>query len=391
MRALLTLLLAAPALAGGFAVSEQDASASGRAGTGISLTGTASSVHFNPAGLGFLVGPAAQAGATAIVPSVTAVDQHANDTKAISGVAVPPHVYAAWGFDNFALGAGFNTPFGGGVKWPDDWYGRFELVEMSLRVLTGHLAGAWRAHQTLSIGASLQVSHVSVALRRRIDFVDSEGTAQLGGSGVAIGAQVGVDWTPSPALHFALVGRIPATAQLSGRAHFESIPSSFNGTLPDQAIYSSMTLPGMIGAGAHFDLRAVRLFADAQLTFWQSFERFQIDFEDPNTPDVDQPRHWSMAPTFRLGAERDFGKLTVRAGLLADLSVGPSDTLSPSAPDSTRFGGSLGVGYSLGSVRGDLAYQFVAFVSRASSGEALPAGYMANAHLLALTLGYSQN
>jgi len=391
MRAATLLLVSSPALAGGFAISEQDAAASGRAGTAISANGTASSLHYNPAGLAFLKGPAAQAGATAILPQLTAIDANANATRADSSLSLPPHVYAAWGFDRFALGVGFNTPFGGGVKWPDDWFGRTELTQLALRAYAGHAGGAYRLHETLSLGASVQVYGVTVALTRRIDFVDTEATALLGGSGIGVGAQLGLDWTPTAWAHLGLVGRIPAQVSLKGRAHFTSVPSSFSGTLPDQAITSSITLPGKLGLGGDFDVRIGRLYADVEVTFWQSFDRFAIDFENPRTPDVNQPRNWAPAPTFRLGFERAIGNATLRGGGVVDLAASPSDTLSPSQPDSDRFGFSLGVGYRLGQFRGDFAYQFVAFRNRVATGEALPAGYLASAHLLALTLGYTQH
>jgi len=44
-------------------------------------------------------------------------------------------------------------------------------------------------------------------------------------------------------------------------------------------------------------------------------------------------------------------------------------TLDPSLPDSTRLGFSLGAGRALGPIRVDLAYQFVAFLPRTSSGK----------------------
>jgi long-subunit fatty acid transport protein len=87
-----------------------------------------------------------------------------------------------------------------------------------------------------------------------------------------------------------------------------------------------------------------------------------------------------------VGAERDFGLTTVRAGAVLDLAASPADTLSPSLPDSTRIGFSLGAGRAFGPVRADLAYQFIAFLPRASTGEAFPANYNANAHVLALSL-----
>lgn len=379
--------LAAPAWAGGFAVSDQDAMASGRSNTGVGVSGTASSIHFNPAGLGEVKGLAATGGATLLFPTATATDPTSGQaTSTLSGAKVPPHVYAAWGTGRFTVGAGFNAPFGGGLAWPTDWSGNTELTQMQLQVLAGHLGGAWRINDAWSVGANVSVYGTSVLLERRIDFVDRMGQALLGGSGLGVGGQAGVSFAPTDRVRLGLMGRLPAAVTLTGRASFTDIPSSFNATLPDQAITSRLVLPAKLALGGDFQLPWLRLFADVEYTFWSSFDAFVVDFADPVTPDVSQARNWQNAPTFRLGAEREFGKVMVRLGAVLDLAASPADTLSPSLPDSTRVGGSAGVGYDFGTVRADLAYQFVAFLPRASTGDAFPAQYTASAHVLALSV-----
>lgn len=390
MRALvgsLMVMLAAPAWAGGFAVSDQDAMASGRSNTGVGVSGTASSIHFNPAGLGEVKGLVATGGATALFPTATATDPASGAaTSTLAAPKVPPHVYAAWGTGRFTVGAGFNAPFGGGLSWPTDWSGNTELTQMQLQVLAGHLGGAWRINDAWSVGANVSVYGASVLLERRIDFVDRMGQALLGGSGLGVGGQAGVSFAPTDRVRLGLMGRLPAAVTLGGRASFTDLPSSFNATLPDQAITSRLVLPAKLALGGDFALPWLRLFADVEYTFWSSFDSFVVDFENPATPDVSQARNWQNAPTFRLGAERDFGKLTLRLGALLDLAASPADTLSPSLPDATRVGGSAGVGYDFGPARADLAYQFVAFLPRASTGDAFPAQYTASAHVLALSV-----
>lgn len=379
--------LASAAWAGGFAVSDQDASASGRSSTGVGVAGTASSIHFNPAGLGEVKGLAMTGGATLLLPSASAADPTTGQsTSTLSGVKVPAHVYAAWGTGRFTVGAGFNAPFGGGLAWPADWAGNTELTQMQLQVLAGHLGGAWRINEGWSVGLNVSLYGSSVLLEKAIDFVDTEGHALLGGSGLGFGGQAGVTFAPTDRVRLGLMGRIPVGLTLSGRASFSDVPASFGATLPDQAITSKLTLPGKVALGGDFRLPWFRLFADAEYTFWSSFQSFVVDFEDPNTPDVSQPRNWHNAPTFRLGAEREFSKVMVRLGALLDLAASPSDTLSPSQPDSTRLGGSAGVGYDFGPVRADLAYQFIAFLPRASTGDAFPASYSASAHVFALSV-----
>ena len=390
------LFASAHALGGGFAISDQDASASGRGSTAIAAASTASAVHFNPAGLGGLDGPAVSAGATLILPGATAADRTLGPggpdvTASQAAVKVPPHVYGAMGLGRFSIGAGFNAPFGGGLKWPEPWRGRMELVEMNLQVLAGHLGGAWQITDQLSIGIAGALYSASVGLDKRIDYVDSEGKALLGGSGLGFGASAGVQYAPIAELRLGLTGRIPATVFMNGRVHFDDPPGAFRSTLPDQAIRTTLVLPAKVAIGAAAKLPWLRLSADVEYTFWSSFQTFFIDFENNATPDVNQPRRWDNAPTFRLGAERDFGLTTVRLGGLVDLAASPSDTLSPSLPDSTRVGFSVGVGRALGPVRGDLAYQFIAFLPRASTGDAFPAHYNANANLIALSLGWKHS
>lgn len=389
--ALFLALLSSSALAGGFGISDQDASASGRASTAVAATATASSLHFNPAGLGGLDGAQVSAGATAIVPSATAVDPAGTGSaSALAGVKVPPHVYGAYGFGRFTVGAGFNAPFGGGLKWPEAWRGQYELVEMSLQVLAGHVGAAFKLNDQFSVGLAGTLYSASVLLDKRLDFVDGQGKALLGGGGIGFGASAGVQVSPIPEVRLGLMGRLPATVSMSGRAHFEDVPGAFQNTLPDQAIHTALTLPAKLALGGAAKLPWLRLSADIEYTFWSSFKTFSVDFENAATPDVNQPRSWADAPTFRLGAERDFGLTTVRLGGLLDLATSPSDTLSPSLPDSTRVGFSAGVGRAFGPFRADLAYQFVAFLPRASTGEAFPAQYNANAHLIALSMGWTQ-
>lgn len=49
----------------------------------------------------------------------------------------------------------------------------------------------------------------------------------------------------------------------------------------------------------------------------------------------------------------------------------------------------MGAGRDIGPVRADLAYQFISFLPRESSGDAFPAQYAASAHLLALSMSWS--
>ncbi len=389
MRApLLAFFISSTALAGGFAVGEQDAAATGRAGTGTGALTGASSVHYNPAHLSRLFSIDAAAGGTGIMPTATAIDPETGSAQSANpGVRLPPHLYAGYGNGKWGVGAGVNAPFGGGLRWGDDFRGRFEIVEQNLQVLAAHGGFGYQLLPQLSVGGTLHVYRATVGVERQVDFVSHEGTAILQGSGVGVGGSLGLSFAPSEHLRFGLTGRLPTKVSLKGQAHFEDVPASFNDQARDGAITATLPLPGRAALGMAMYLEEVRLFADVDYTMWSAFDRFAVDFAHAGSSDVDQARNWKNAFGVRLGAERDLNVRTlVRAGLLFDQKTSPADTLSPSLPDSDRVGASVGLGYDLGPVRGDLSYMFILFVPRASEGEAFPAQYRASAHLLALTV-----
>lgn len=384
-----TFLTSAQVFAGGFAVSEQDAAASGRSGTGIAQVQTASSVHYNPAGLAGQQGVFATAGVTAISAPVTATDPSTGSVdRTQGGIKTPPHAYVGYGNGKWSFGGGVNAPFGGGVKWDDNWRGRFELVEMKLQVFGGHVGGAYQINDRLSVGATGSIYNASIEISKRADFVDSEGTALLGGTGTGFGAGVGVSYQALQSLRVGATAKIPTAIPLSGRAHFSDVPDAYKNTLPDQEIKSSLTLPGKVGVGMQGDLGVGRLFADVEYTMWSSFRSLDIDFAEGQTPDVSQTRNWRNALTFRVGGEKEVANTTLRAGVVLDDSTGPADTLSPSSPDATRLGFSIGAGRDIGPVRADLAYQLIALLPRSSDGDAFAAQYSATAHLVALSISF---
>ncbi len=388
--ALVVLLISWPgfASAGGFAVGEQDAAATGRAGTATGALMGASSVHYNPAHLSRIFAIDAAVGGTGILPTATAIDPETGTAQSANrGVRLPPHVYAAFGNGKWGVGAGFNAPFGGGLRWGDDFRGRFEIIEQNLQVLAAHAGFGYQLLPQLSLGGTVHLYRASVGVERRVDFVSHEGTALLQGTGVGIGGSLGLSYAPSEHLRFGLTGRLPTRVSLKGQARFEDVPASFHDQARDQAITATLPLPGRAALGMALYLDGVRLFADVDYTLWSAFERFAVDFTHEGSGDVDQPRNWRNAFGVRLGAERELNaRTTLRAGLLFDQKTSPADTLSPSLPDSDRVGGSVGLGYDLGPVRGDLSYMFILFTPRAAEGEAFSAQYRASAHLLALTL-----
>jgi long-chain fatty acid transport protein len=103
---------------------------------------------------------------------------------------------------------------------------------------------------------------------------------------------------------------------------------------------------------------------------------------------------WADTFSVRLGAEvrPPVTGLAVRAGLVYDRTPSPTDTMSPSLPDCDRIDASAGIGYRFAFGLGiDVAYMYVHFLERSSTGDAFPGRYRSAAHLVGLSLGYRWN
>ncbi|MBX5483032.1 MAG: outer membrane protein transport protein [Myxococcaceae bacterium] len=378
--------------AGGFALGEQDAASTGRGGTGTAALEGAASVHYNPAHLSRVFSITGALGGTAIAPFASAKAPGGGQAQStLFGLKTPPHVYAAYGNGQWGAGIGVNTPFGGGVRWPDDFRGRYEVIEQNLQVFGIYAGAAYQITPHLSVGLSGILYRGALTLEKRVDFVDSDGTALIGGAGTAFSAQAGLSYAPAEAARLGLTARLPATVPIDGRAHFSNVPPSFDPLLQDQDIHTSVALPARIALGSAFYFDSLRLFADVDYTLWSAFDRLKVDFAKSDALNVDSPQNWTNAFGVHLGVEKDFTDVaTIRGGAFFEQKAAPADTLSPSSPDSDRIGLSVGAGRDFGIVRGDVAYMYVMFSPRASEGStAFPAEYNASAHLLSLTFRFS--
>jgi long-chain fatty acid transport protein len=383
------------ARAAGFAIADQGASASGIANAATARFDLAETAFFNPAAMG-LREPSELGsiglGAALVMPDIT----HTSPTSRIAtgaqtGTTAVPHLHANIGlpFDTFvSVYAG--APFGSGITWPEDWIGRFEVTQLSLRVFeTGLNVGyAWRGDDVaFSVAAGPRLLLSDVELRRAVDAVDTEGDVRIVGDArsvsgqaslaiSAFGARIGLNYRPR------------ATLDYAGQADFSNIPVELAGRARDQNVATSVTLPDRIALGVAYDvLDMVTLSLDAEMFLWSTFEDFGIDFSADDTPDVSQPRNWSNTVALRFGAEFDpdlYG-LRFRGGAAWDPTPSPTDTLSPTSPDSSRLVLTLGAGWRSDFGLGvNAAWGYVVLQDQESTGDAFPGEYSGHANVFNL-------
>lgn len=385
------LLVPSSSWAAGFAVADQGPASTGIANASTARFDLAEGAFYNPAGYLFDLGGQVGLGTAVIFPSLTHTAPSSGiSTGAQTDASAIPSLHAGYTFESPRISiVGYTgIPFGSGVAWDEDWIGRFEVTQLSLRVLesgvnVGYMLPLDGAAIGISAGPRLLFSDVE--LRRKVDAVDTEGSVRIVGDGMAVSGQMSVAAVIGP-IQAGVSYRPRATIDYEGQADFEDIPIELANRAKDQNVSTSVTLPDRIAAGVAGNLFGLWVLSlDVEVFLWSTFESFAIDFESEDTPDVSQPRNWSNTVAVRWGNELDFDLMGVvfRTGFAWDPTPGSAEYLSPSSPDSNRLIVTAGVGWrSDFGLDVDAGYAHVFLADQASTGEAFPGEYSGSADVL---------
>ena len=193
--AVLGLVPAREAAAGGFMIYEHSALSTGMANARTALWDDSSSLFYNPAAITELPGFQISIGDTLIFPSVdyspslprcespTDTDCGKPDSTEF-GVFYPVHIYFTAQVTKWlSLGISLNNPFGLGTFWPEDWDGRFTAWQTDLKTFfvqpTVAVNIARLAHMpqdfSLSLGAGGYFVHGIALIRSKVDGAEFNG------------------------------------------------------------------------------------------------------------------------------------------------------------------------------------------------------------------------
>ena len=384
------LLASGASFAAGYQVDTHAARATGMATAVTAAIDDPSAVLYNPAGISQGTGFSFYLGDTLIIPAFDATYQgtkyQANRTP-----IPPPHLYATFGItDDLSVGVGLFSLYGSALGWGADFPGRFVTASSSLSTYNINPEVAYR-FGPLKIGAGLQIVRGTVELKQAIGFVDSDGSADIGGGGWGFGGNAGLQVEVVPKAFWAgLSYRSAVKLPLSGSAHFSNVPADFQSLVHDQNVKTRVALPDTVNLGiAYQPIHELRLGLDADYTAWQHFHDLTIRFDDPRL-NATTVKRWHHTINVHLGGELTLAEhFDVRAGVIYDPTASPSDTIGPDLPDSNRVNLALGVGFHTGGFRADLGYQAVFLATVDSTYAAFPATYSGNAQVLGLSLGYT--
>jgi long-chain fatty acid transport protein len=255
------------------------------------------------------------------------------------------------------------------------WPGATQAIETQLMVLRVAPFAAW-SFGSVRIAAGVHFDTARLQIERGLDFIDTQGDVKLDLAGHGIGIDAAAFWQPRTDLGLALVYRSHTAIDFEGPANFTA-PAAFSDKTPDQQAHTQMTMPDELVVGGRWRRGAFGVVADIAYTRWSVDPTTTVKFANPATPDAVQPNGWHDTLAVRTGGEWQRGKLVARGGAYFDPSPVPSEHLTPSTPDATRLGLTLGASWQLADTwSADVFGEYMWLLRRdTTSVDTMPASY----------------
>jgi long-chain fatty acid transport protein len=424
--------------AAGFGIDYEGALAVGTATAGSAAARDASTIFYNPAGLGFLDRNEFIAGGNLFLLH----DRFQNDGSTILDGASPtpgtdgrdaipptpvPWLYASYRLSpEWSVGVGVFAPFGLETDYGSGFVGRYQNQVTSLTAIDTNPSISYRPFPWLSLGAGVDIQYVHVRLTQAIDFGSacaaalgtgpcarafglvpgqSDGAVDNHGDSLGFGLNLGVIAEPVPGTRLGVAWR-------SGiDQHFGSAQQSFvvepgaRGfltaagaplALTGSRISTSIPLPGRLTFGVKQTLsERVDLLLDATLTYWGVFSTTSIAARNQATgSSVVIQQGYRNAWRFATGLEYKVNEQwRLRAGAAYDETPIPPSAVQAALPDRDRVyisvGGSVRIGNGWNF---DAGYSHVVYVGDIpiertnSAGNTLSGAFMVGGDIVAAQL-----
>ena len=303
------------------------------------------------------------------------------DPASVNQAGTPPSAAISYGeklpFDQaWGVGIAFGVPGGGPLTWKTtstgspDWAGQEVVRSVNLQVFGIGAGAAFQLLPYFRFGLNYTRYQASEEIHQAINFLHDGaplGDAGLGlsGGGNSIGVAAEIV-PPKLPLKIGITYQHSSTIGLTGHAHFSNVPPAFQPMLHDQPISEELLMPDVVRFGVAVEaLPGLRIMGAGSLENWSDYQSdhfigeggfnavVQRNYKNVYTLGV--AGEWVHLPFLR--------QLTARVGLTANVgSDQPTDTVSPSLTDGSRWTVSIGAGYDiLPQLRVDVGFQHQMF------------------------------
>lgn len=393
---------------GGFLIGELSARGTAMGGILTPLTDNPTSIHINPAGLGFLRGTYLSIGTTVTLPDFEfiGIAPSTTSSKMLTQVLFPPNICLTHTFESgFGFGISTKIPYSSKTDWGAEWVGNTVVIGTEMRGVEVTPVLAFRPAPWIAAGIGLNI----ISFRVRTSDVEPlandltalwavrgfEGDAKTG-----YGVELGITAKPLDVLSIGLVYKSRTAISITdGKVAYQALPAELVSQYPDTRFTSDFTLPEQFIAGVGVrPVAGLLLTGELQYVQWSDFGSLQFRMEDGSGLVLTQQDGWGDVLTVRAGVELQLPEVALRAGYASDRTPIPDPELRPSIPDAIREVISVGVGYEVGEgLTLDFAFQSIRYRERTvttsrvltQSGIPFNGTYLLSATVVGLNVSYS--
>lgn len=351
------LLSSALSFGAGYQLNLQGLRQLAMGGSGTAIPWDVSTIFYNPGALAQIDNFQVNASALAIMPKVRYVQSPGvYSADAEQQTFIPFNVYVGSPIaykSRTHVGVGVYTPFGTGIKWGNDWTGRYLVQDIRLRSIFIQPTISYKISDAVSVGGGLIYAIGNMELNRAIPLQGEDGkdgSVNFKGDGHGWGFNLGVHWTASEKVQFGLTYRSQVNMNIDrGYARFQ-VPASASANFPYTVFSTSLPLPQVVSVGIGFKPNEnLTLQGDINVVGWSAYKNLAFNFEQAAIPDTRSPRKYRTTFAVRGGANYDFSdKLAVMLGAAWDRSPVRNGYVTPELPDADRGVFTGGVSYKPG-------------------------------------------
>ncbi len=337
--ALTIALTASLAFGLGSRIPNQDAAAIARGNAFVATADNPSAIYYNPAGITQLEGQHLQFGALTYL-NIYADYESPTGAKTENNTEFLPVPQLNYTFtpkdSKFSFGLGIYSPFGLGMKWPDNAPFRTSGLQADLTYATINPVIAWRPLETLSIAIGPTINYSKARLRQGLAPIPLGDEFSFKGDAWDYGFNAGILWQPHPKWSFGFSYRSETTMDYDGNAYIKP-PASATATIPTK---THLNFPQIVIGGVSYRPNTNWNFEfDVDWTDWSTTKNAAIDGI------FTLPLNWQSSFFYEFGVTRQLGKgYYVSAGYFFCEASTPEEQFTPFVPDTNLHVGSFGFG-----------------------------------------------
>ncbi|MDR1402375.1 MAG: outer membrane protein transport protein [Tannerellaceae bacterium] len=389
----------------GYQVNSQSARQAGMGHVGAAMKLGAESMHFNPAGLGFLDKTLDLSAGISGVFSSGEYTNGAYRHKPDNGASTPLYFYAGFKvYDFMSAGISVTNPYGSAMDWGKNWAGSHLIQDISLKSFSIQPAVAFKIGDRLSLGAGVALMFGDFSLSRALISSDDLAAAAVanpglkpladkyrditpvsatlsGNAGVRAGFNVGVMYdltdrlTAGVSYRSEVKMKVPEGAALLSYANEVELRPILGAMIPplDQGTFEAeLPLPSNLHVGVSYK-PADRLILSGEVQFvgWGAYKELNVQFwqEGLKGYSLTASKNYKNSRIYRIGGEwAATDRLDLRLGFYLDESPVKDAFLNPETPSMNKLGTTAGFSFRpLSNLSVDLALSYVTGFGRDGS------------------------